>query len=54
MPFLAQASNNVERVDTVFLWIFAFCALFLVLVTFLLIYFSIKYRRKVHPRGVDI
>ncbi len=51
---LAQASNVAGRVDGVFLFIFAFCALFLVFLTALLVYFSIKYRRKAHPRGKDI
>jgi cytochrome c oxidase subunit 2 len=49
-----QASTAAGRVDAVFLFILALCVVFLVFITFLLVYFIIKYNRKRHPRGEDI
>jgi cytochrome c oxidase subunit II len=54
MPIVPQASIAAGKVDAVFLLIAGICAFFLVLITFLMIYFVIKYNRKRHPRGVDI
>ncbi len=54
MAFFQQASSAAGRVDAVFLAITALCALFLVLITFLLVYFVIKYNKKRHPKGEDI
>jgi cytochrome c oxidase subunit II len=54
MPFLPQASSAAGKVDSVFLFILALCAVFLVLITSALIYFVIKYNRKKHPKAVDI
>ncbi len=54
MPFFQQASSAAGRVDAVFLAITALCAAFLLLITFLLVYFVIKYNRKRHPKGEDI
>lgn len=54
MPIIPQASSAAGRVDSVFLFIFVLCAVFLVLLTAALIYFVIKYNRKRHPRAVDI
>ncbi len=54
MPIVPEASTAAGRVDTVFLAIVAVCVAVLIGVTFLLIYFSIRYSRKRHPRGVDI
>ena len=42
---LSGASNFASQVDKVFLWILAISVFFLVLITFLMIYFVIKYRR---------
>jgi len=54
MPIIPQASSAAGRVDSVFLFIFALCVAFLVLITAALIYFLIKYNRKKHPKAVDI
>jgi cytochrome c oxidase subunit 2 len=54
MPIAPQASSAAGRVDAVFLFILAICAVFLVLITALLIYFAIKYNKKRHPKGEDI
>ncbi|MBI5240785.1 MAG: cytochrome c oxidase subunit II [Elusimicrobia bacterium] len=54
MPFLAQASSFSGSVDRVFLGTLAVCAAFLLLVTFFIVYFSIRYSRKRNPEPVDI
>lgn len=54
MPLVPQASTAAGRVDNVFLFVLALCVVFLVLITFLLVYFTIKYSRKRHPKGEDI
>jgi cytochrome c oxidase subunit 2 len=54
MQIVPQASTAAAGVDTVFLFIVALCVAVLVFITFLLVYFTIKYSRKRHPRGVDI
>lgn len=54
MPFFQQASSAAGGVDSVFLFIFALCVVFLVAITFLMVYFIIKYSRKRHPKGEDI
>jgi len=54
MPILPEASTAAGRVDAVFLYIVALCVAFLVLITFLMVYFVVKYSRKRHPRGEDI
>jgi len=54
MPFLQQASSAAGKVDSVFLYIFILSAVFLVFITFLMVYFVIKYSRKRHPKGEDI
>jgi len=54
MPIVPQASTAAQRVDAVFLFIVALSVVFLVFITFLLVYFVIKYGRKRHPRGEDI
>jgi cytochrome c oxidase subunit II len=48
------ASNFVELVDSAFFYIVAISVLILVAVTFLMIYFVIKYSRKRHPKAVNI
>jgi len=54
MQFFQQASTAAGKVDSVFLFIVALCVVFLVGITFLMVYFVIKYNRKRHPKGVDI
>lgn len=54
MPFLAQASSFSGSVDRVFLGSLAVCAAFLLLVSFFIVYFSIRYSRKRNPQPVDI
>lgn len=54
MPIAPEASTAAGRVDTVFLYIVALCVAVLVFITFLMVYFVIKYSRKRHPRGEDI
>jgi cytochrome c oxidase subunit II len=54
MMIAPQASTAAGRVDSVFLFIFVLCAVFLVLITTLLIYFAIRYNKKRHPKGEDI
>jgi cytochrome c oxidase subunit 2 len=54
MPFFQQASTAGGKVDAVFLFIFALSAVFLVLITGLILYFVVKYRRRRHPKGKDI
>jgi len=54
MPFLAQASSFSGSVDRVFLGSVAVCAAFLLLVTFFIVYFSIRYSRARNPEPVDI
>lgn len=54
MPFVPTASTAAEGVDSVFIFILALSVAFLLLVTFLMVYFVVKYHRKRHPRGRDI
>ncbi len=54
MPFIQQASSAAGRVDSVFLFILALCAAFLVLITAALIYFVIKYNKKRHPKAEEV
>ena len=54
MPIGQQASTAAAGVDAVFLFIVALCVAVLVFLTFLLVYFTIRYGRKRHPKGVDI
>jgi len=54
MPIGQQASTAAAGVDAVFLFIVALSVAVLIFITFLLVYFTIKYSRKRHPKGVDI
>jgi len=54
MPFFQQASSAAGKVDSVFLFIFGLSVVFLIAITFLMVFFIIKYSRKRHPKGVDI
>ena len=49
-----DASNFVEGVDRAFIIILGFSFLFLIVLTFLMIYFIVKYRRSKHPKAVQI
>jgi cytochrome c oxidase subunit 2 len=54
MPFFQQASTAAGKVDAVFLFIFALAVVFLALITFLMLYFVVKYHHSRHPKGEDI
>ncbi len=54
MPFLAQASSVSVQTDRLFLIALSICVVFLLLVTFFIIYFCIRYSRKRHPEPVDV
>jgi cytochrome c oxidase subunit 2 len=54
MPFLPNASSAAGKVDSVFLFILALSVVVLVSITFVMVYFVIKYSRKRHPKGEDI
>jgi cytochrome c oxidase subunit 2 len=49
-----DASNFVEGVDRAFMVILGFSFFFLAVLTFLMIFFIVKYRRSKHPRAVQI
>jgi len=51
---LAQALNYVKYVDKTFLIIVGICVFFLVLITFLMLFFVIKYNKKRNPKAVNI
>lgn len=48
------ASNTAEQVDTAFLVIISISVVLLALITFLMIYFVVKYNRKRHPKAEQI
>jgi len=54
MPIIPQASSAAGKVDSVFLFIFVLCVVFLVCLTAAMIYFVFKYNRKRHPNARDI
>ncbi len=47
-------SNFVESVDTAFWVVMVMSVIFLVLITFLMVYFVIKYNKKRHPKAKNI
>jgi cytochrome c oxidase subunit 2 len=49
-----DASNFVEGVDRAFIIILGFSFLFLIVLTFLMILFIVKYRKKKHPKAVQM
>jgi cytochrome c oxidase subunit 2 len=51
---LSNASNFIKEVDGVFLFIVGVSVLLLILITFLMIYFVIKFNRKKNPRPRNI
>jgi len=54
MNFLGSTGLSGRVVDNVFLYILVICVFLLGLITFLMVYFVIRYRREKHPRPADI
>jgi len=54
MIFSGATGISGRVVDNVFLYILLICIFLLGLITFLMVYFVIHYRREKHPRPVDI
>jgi cytochrome c oxidase subunit 2 len=54
MIFSGATGISGRIVDNVFLYILIICAFLLGLITFLMVYFVIRYRREKHPKPVDI
>jgi cytochrome c oxidase subunit 2 len=54
MIFLGSTGLSGRVVDNVFLYILFICVFFLGLITFLMVYFVIRYRREKHPKPADI
>jgi cytochrome c oxidase subunit 2 len=54
MIFSGVTGLSGRVVDNVFLYILIICVFLLGLITFLMIYFVIRYRREKHPKPVDI
>ncbi len=51
---MSGASNFVEGVDWVFKLLFGISFFFLILITFTMIYFVVRYNRKRHPKAVQV
>jgi cytochrome c oxidase subunit 2 len=54
MIFSGSTGLSGRVVDNVFLYILLICVFLLGLITFLMVYFVIRYRREKHPRPADI
>ncbi len=54
MIFSGATGVSGRVVDNIFLYILAICVFLLALITFLMVYFVIHYRRGKHPQPVDI
>ena len=54
MIFSGATGLSGRVVDNVFLYILTICVILLALITFLMVYFVIHYRREKHPHPVDI
>jgi cytochrome c oxidase subunit 2 len=54
MIFSGSTGLSGRVVDNVFLYILCICVFLLGLITFLMVYFVIRYRREKHPKPVDI
>jgi cytochrome c oxidase subunit 2 len=54
VPFFQQASNINDKVDDVFLYIFALSLLFLVGLTATMVYFVVRYSRRRNPQATNI
>ena len=51
MIFSGATGLSGTVVDNVFLYILVICVILLALITFLMVYFVIHYRREKHPRA---
>jgi cytochrome c oxidase subunit 2 len=54
MIFSGATGISGRIVDNVFLYIFLICIFLLGLITFLMVYFVVRYRKKKHPKPADI
>ena len=54
MIFSGATGISGRVVDNVFLYILTICIILLALITFLMVYFVIRYRREKHPEPADI
>jgi cytochrome c oxidase subunit 2 len=54
MIFSGATGLSGKVVDNVFLYILVICVFLLALITFLMVYFVIRYRREKHPQPADI
>jgi cytochrome c oxidase subunit 2 len=54
MIFSGATGISGRVVDNVFLYILSICVFLLALITFLMVYFVIRYRREKHPQPADI
>lgn len=54
MIFSGSTGISGRVVDNVFLYILVICIFLLALITFLMVYFVIRYRREKHPQPADI
>jgi len=54
MIFSGATGISGRVVDNVFLYIVTICIILLALITFLMVYFVVRYRRGKHPKPVDI
>jgi cytochrome c oxidase subunit 2 len=54
MIFSVATGISGRVVDNVFLYIVTICIMLLALITFLMVYFVVRYRREKHPKPVDI
>jgi len=54
MIFPGATGISGRVVDNVFLYILVICIFLLALITFLMVYFVIRYRREKHPQAADI
>jgi len=54
MIFSGATGISGRVVDNVFLYILVICIFLLALITFLMVYFVIRYRREKHPQAADI
>ena len=54
MIFSGSTGISGRVVDNVFLYILIICVCLLALITFLMVYFVIRYRREKHPKPADI
>ena len=51
---ISEPSNFVESANTAFLVVMVISVFFLLLITFMLVFFVIKYNKKRHPKAVNI